>query len=143
MSQIMIALVDLLTDIRGDHRELLESLTDEEISDIVADVALLLVDRYDMVRSIHLYSSYLRTLYPFDEYDYVEMNELLMLLATSLEDMYVRYNLFTVDGSSTEYVPKDFICDVLYLEKPERGAKIIHSDSLASFRIKQCARQQG
>ena len=140
MSQVMISLVDLLADIRYDHRELIESLTEEEVSDIVVDVALLLVDRYDMVRSIHLYSSYLKTLYPFDEYDYVEMNEFLMLLATSLEGIYTHYNLYTSDGASTDYVPKDFICGVLYLEKPVRGAKIIHSDSLASFRIKQCSR---
>lgn len=135
MAKIVICLNDLLTELRIDFSELYESLTDEEIADIVVDVAMLLVERETVMVNIHIYGSYLLQHYPFDEYDRLELHEMLVHLARELEYVYAYLRLF--DRDKCDYIPHDFNNGILILDKPEIGASIHHSDSLASFRIRQ------
>lgn len=131
---------DVLTEARSMHRELYDTLTPEEIGDLVVDVALLLVDRNNMLVSLHLYGDYVFSMYPFDEYDRLEIHELLVFLAVELERIYAELDLFTADGKITRYVPQDFHTELLIVEMPNVASSVLYSDTLASFRLRQCSR---
>lgn len=140
MIKAVICLHGVLSEVRSMHRELYDTLTPEEIGDLVVDVALLLVDRNNMLISLHQYGDYVFSMYPFDEYDRLEIHEILVFLATELERVYDELNLFTPDGKTTRYVPQDFHTELLIVEEPNVSANVIFSDTLASFRLKQCSR---